>query len=330
MNTAACLLPEVNVLPLNPPVSAEEVEKPEENVQPLPNVSLKVPSDRDLQIYESAVFAGRSQRDVAREFGVSQPRVNQILREIAAWMADNTPSFCSGLTPEQKLRLVHYNVVQQLEYQRCSLMEAWEESRHGTETVSRTTIVNGVRRTTAVNRPCRANARYVDAAARVSLSIAKLVGWTPSAAVTEAPQDSPWWQMADEVTGDRKQETEESKQEAVGSGQPAEEPKSDLSPWGERARKPKLTRAEMDAITAEQEAVCASLQAQVEDLESKIRQRENSLSPGSGPLLPEEGNGAGRSRKQDKKREKRREFLREEATITNIRDAFGRKTPLTG
>lgn len=328
MNTAACLLPEVNVLPLNPPVSAEEVEKPEENVQPLPNVSLKVPSDRDLQIYESAVFAGRSQRDVAREFGVSQPRVNQILREIAAWMADNTPSFCSGLTPEQKLRLVHYNVVQQLEYQRCSLMEAWEESRHGTETVSRTTIVNGVKRTTAVNRPCRANARYVDAAARVSLSIAKLVGWTPSAAVTEAPQDSPWWNVEEE-SGVGGQESGGSGQSKVGGGHP-DASKVDLSLAEERAAKPKLTRAEMDAITAEQEAVCASLQAQVEDLESKIRQRENSLSPGSGPLLPEEGNGAGRSRKQDEKREKRREFLTEEATITNIRDAFGRKTPLTG
>ncbi|MFN0020484.1 MAG: hypothetical protein ACKVP0_19680 [Pirellulaceae bacterium] len=335
MNTAACLASDVDVLPLESCRGGSASLPPEETgtTSPPPvaagTACPTVPSDRDLQIYEAAVFAGRSQRDVAREFGVSQPRVNQILKEIAAWMADNTPSFCSGLTPEQKLRLVNYNVVQQLEYQRCSLMQAWEESRHGTETVSRTTIVNGVRRTTAVNRPCRANARYVDAAARVSLSIAKLSGWTPAATVTDAPQDSPWWQVGEQGTGDRGQETAGGRQSAVGSGQ-ADASRVDLSPAEERAANPNLTRAEMDAITAEQEAVCAALQAQVEELESKIRERGNSLSPGSGPLLPEEGNGASRSRKQDKKPEQRREFLREEPTITNIRDAFGRKTPLSG
>ena len=218
MNTAARLVSEVEELPLESCRAGSACLPPEEagTTSPLPvaagTACPTVPSDRDLQIYEVVVFAGRSQRDVAREFGVSQPRVNQILKEIAAWMADNTPNFCSGLTPEQKLRLVHYNVVQQLEYQRCSLMQAWEESRHGTETVSRTTIVNGVSRTMAQNRPCRANARYLDAAARTCLAIAKLAGWTPSEAVTEAPQDSPWWQV-DEESGDREQETEDSRTE---------------------------------------------------------------------------------------------------------------------
>ncbi|MCE9525311.1 MAG: hypothetical protein K8R36_04570, partial [Planctomycetales bacterium] len=218
MNTAACLVSDVDVLPMESVVGSQS-EKPVGDSPPLLGVNLKVPTDRDLQIYETVVFAGRSQREVAREFGVSQPRVNQILKELAAWMADNTPSFCSGLTPEQKLRLVHYNVVQQLEYQRCSLMQAWEESRHGTETVSRTTIVNGVSRTTAVNRPSRANARYIDAAARASLAIAKLTGWTPTATVTEAPQNSPWWQVADEESGVGGQESDGSRQSAVGSRQ---------------------------------------------------------------------------------------------------------------
>jgi hypothetical protein len=321
MNTAACLVSEVDLLPLESAFGSQS-EKPVGDSPLRSDISLKVPSDRDLQIYETAVFAGRSQREVAKEFGVSQPRVNQILKELAAWMADNTPNFASGLTPEQKLRLVHYNVVQQLEYQRCSLMQAWEESRHGTETVSRTTIVNGVRRTTALNRPSRANARYIDAAARTSVAIAKLSGWTPAAKVTEAPQDSPWWRMDEESEGSRP--------EAVGNKQEEARSKSDLSPWAERAKDPNLTRAEMDAITAEQEAVCAALEAKVAEQKSKNRQYENNLSLGTGPLLPEDVNGSRRSRKQDKKREKRREFLREEATITNIRDAFGRKASLSG
>ena len=323
MNTAACLVSDVDVLPLESVVGSGPTVSDGKS-PPLRDVSRKVPSDRDLQIYETVVFTGRSQRAVAREFGVSQPRVNQILKEIAVWMSDNTPSFCSGLTPEQKLRLVHYNVVQQLEYQRCSLMEAWEESSRGTETVSRTTIVGGVSRTTATNRPSRANSCYVDAAARTSLAIAKLSGWTPAAKITAAPQNSPWWQSGeeDQETGDRKQETECSSQQV-------EEPKSRLSDWEERARNPNLTRAEADAITAERQAICASLRAKAADLESKIRKAENGLSPESGPLVPAESKVPKQGHKQDKKREQRKDFLREEPTITNLRDAFGRKTALS-
>ena len=78
MNTAACLVSEVEVLPLES-VQAPQPNQPNVDVPPpLPEVSLKVPSDRDLEIYEMVVFAGRPQREVASKFGVSQPRVNQI------------------------------------------------------------------------------------------------------------------------------------------------------------------------------------------------------------------------------------------------------------
>ena len=79
----------------------------------------------------------------------------------------------------------------------------------------------------------------------------------------------------------------------------------------------------MDAITAEQEAVCAALQFEVEHLKSEIRKRENPRSPGTGALLSEEGNGSGRSPKQDEKREKRREFLRGEPPPLTIREYIG-------
>lgn len=317
MNTAACLVSDARVLPLES-VADQPARPAAELPPPLPDVSLKVPSDRDLQIYESAVFAGRSQREVAKEFGVSQPRVNQILKEMAAWMADNTPAFAAGLTPEQKLRLVHYNVTQQLEYQRCVLMEAWEASRTGTETISRTTIVDNVRRTTAYNRPRSGNVRFMNAASRVSLAIARLAGWTPRVVVPDAPQDSPWWQMGEEGVGSG-QEAEGGRQEAVGSRQ-QEESKNDLSSWEERAKNPNLTRAEMDAITAEQQTVIASLEARLEQLNQRKRETENTLSLGAGPLLPEERNGARRTRKEDKKRGERRDFLRGESPVKSISD----------
>ena len=331
MNAAACRIQEPDVLPLEAVNSPGIGNGPAQAPPPLPDVSLKVPSDRDLQIYETVVFAGRSQRAVAKEFGVSQPRVNQILKEIAVWMADNTPSFCSGLTPEQQLRLVHYNVVQQLEYQRCSLMEAWEESRRSTETISRTTIVGGVSRTTATNRPSRANSRYVDAAARTSLAIAKLSGWTPAVKVTDAPQNSPWWKSGEEEEGESRQEAESSRQ--------VDEPQSDLSDWEERARNPNLTRVEAEAIPAERQAICASLMAKVADLEAKIRKAENGLSTESGPLLPAEGDcpdsapkpRSGRKRSSRQEREiqnPRREFLRGGPSVMSIREYIGPASPL--
>src|SRR5690349_10782836 len=77
MNTAACLLAEPMVLPLEP-VPIAEPEEPVEAAPPPADVSLKVPTDRDFEIYEQAVFAGMPQRLVAKKHGISQPRVHQI------------------------------------------------------------------------------------------------------------------------------------------------------------------------------------------------------------------------------------------------------------
>jgi len=324
MNSAACLLAEPMVLPLEP-VPVAEPERPEEAAPRLAGVSLKVPTDRDFEIYEQAVFAGMPQRLVAEKHGISQPRVHQILREMAAWMADNTPAFAAGLTPEQKLRLVHYNVVQQLEHQRCVLMEAWETSRTGTETISRTTIVDNVRRTTAYNRPRSGKASFLNAAARVSLSIAKLAGWTPRVMVPDAPQDSPWWQVRDEEVGEEESgvRDQESEEEETGK-QETEEQKSGLSSFAERARKPDLTREEMDAITAEQEATCAALKEKIARLEGAVTQSQNTLSPGTGPLVPEHQNGSPRSRKETKNLDRRQEFLRGDPPVTSIHEFIER------
>jgi len=326
MNTAACLLAEPMVLPLEP-VPVAEPERPEEAAPRLADVSLKVPTDRDFEIYEQAVFAGMPQRLVAKNHGISQPRVHQILREMAAWMADNTPAFAAGLTPEQRLRLVHYNVVQQLEHQRCVLMEAWETSRTGTETISRTTIVDNVRRTTAYNRPRSGKASFLNAAARISLAIAKLAGWTPRVMVPDAPQGSPWWQVQEvagaEESGVRDQEPEE---EETGDGkQETEEQMSGLSSFAERARRPDLTREEMEAITAEQEATCAALKEKIARLEGAVTQSQNTLSPDTGPLVPEHQNGSPRSRKETKNLDRRQEFLRGDPPVTSIHEFIERK-----
>ena len=200
-------------------------------------------------------------------------------------------------------------------------MEAWETSRKGTETISRTTIVDNVRRTTAYNRPRSGKASFLNAAARISLAIAKLAGWTPRVMVPDAPQDSPFWQVQDD-----EEESVGGRQEAEGSEEAAEE-EGGLSSFAERAKKPDLTREEMDAITAEQEATCAALKEKLARLEGAVTPSQNTLSPspGTSPLVPEHQNGSPRSRKQDKNADRRQEFLRGDPPVTPIHEFMERK-----
>jgi len=65
--------------------------KPEKSTDP----SLKRPSERNIRIYEAVRIGLRSQRVVAAEFDISQPRVSQILRAV-------TPFF-DGLFPGDEL-----------------------------------------------------------------------------------------------------------------------------------------------------------------------------------------------------------------------------------
>lgn len=359
MNAAICPFPEgAAAAPLNSPREeavpndphpgplpkgeGEEIEKafsesrPESPARLPADVSLKVPSERDMEIYEQVVFARMSQREVAEMHEISQPRVHQILQEMAAWMADNTPGFVAGLTPAQRLRLVHYNVTKQLEHHQECLMEAWRESA-GLEVVRRTTIMGPVRQTVELERPTRGKPHYLHAASRVSQTLLKLAGWTPGTMIPSAPQDSPYWQETEE-SENRSRESEEGEEQEV-QEQEVEEPKPDLSSLAERARNPNLTRAEMDAITAEQEAVCEALKAKLERLEAQNRDAQNSLSPGSeslgsGPLLPEsvgrfsetvplrcpQGGEQVRERSHDAFSQRRR-FLRGEPPAMTFREA---------
>ena len=225
MNTAACLLPELVVLP-SESAPVPDSETPTADAPPLADISLKVPRSRDIEVYEQVVFACRSQRDVAEMHAISQPRVHQILHEMSAWMADNTPGFAAGLTPQQRLRLVHFNVTKQLEHQQQCLMEAWRESV-GVEVVSRTSIVGQVRRTVEVQRPTGGNFRYLHAAGRVSQALLKLAGWTPGTMIPSGPQDSPYWQVQEEEeesgveeeeTGVRSQKKRSQKKRRQGTG----------------------------------------------------------------------------------------------------------------
>lgn len=337
MNTAACLCPELDVLPHEPVLPPEPAEPAVPAPPPLTDISIKAPSSRDMEVYEDVVFAGMSQRQVAKKHGISQPRVHQILKELAAWMADHTPGYAAGLTPPQQLRLAHHTVTMQLRYHFERLMGAWRKSR-GQETVRRTTIVNGIRRTHEVERPSHGNPRYVREAGRVSLALFKLAGGQAGMEIADAPKDSPYWEAWEEEqeSGVRGQESEEDRvQRAEVGGQVSVAVKGGLSSLAERTRNPNLTRAEADTITAEQEAVYEATKAKLERLQAQQRETKNTLSLGSGPLLPEDGEvgnlrptgGSDRGRKRDERLDRRRDFLRGKPAVMTIREMIEPVSP---
>jgi hypothetical protein len=46
-----------------------------------------LPRPRDIWIFDGIVLFGRSPRDVARELGMTQPRISQIVNTMIAWLA---------------------------------------------------------------------------------------------------------------------------------------------------------------------------------------------------------------------------------------------------
>ena len=292
------------VLPLSEE-TVQEMPQPEKSWQQpteppeLPARKAKIPSERDVEIYQQVVFAHRSQRDVARSFGLSQPRVNQILREIAAWMADNTPGLFTGLSGPQRLRLLHYNARKQLEYHQQSLMGAWH-----------TSVDRDPEHPSGIKVPRRSfyhDVRYLREARKITTEILKLEGWKPGIVIPDPPQDSAYWDVPeDEEFADEEEQGEEGPLEepAENHGLGAEESSAaSLSRCSAEADETEKKIAEIKAVSAELRAACDEVRAGRERQQTQQRESEKRLSPagissanlspesislGSGPLAAED------------------------------------------
>jgi hypothetical protein len=63
-------------------------ETSQSEASPPPSRAAKrMPRPRDIWIFDEIVLFGRKQRDVARELGMTQPRVSQIVHQMVAWLA---------------------------------------------------------------------------------------------------------------------------------------------------------------------------------------------------------------------------------------------------
>ncbi len=286
--------------PVLPPQNTDAAEVPSHDANSPPNPPplpprLKIPSERDLWIYEQVVIYKMSQYEVAEESELSQPRVHQILQEMSAWVADNTPGLAASLTQEQQLRLVHYNSTRQLEHHHECLMEAWRNSIGNHVTTRVSTKETGPHKT-EVKRWNYGEIRYLREASRLALQMRK-AGMTPPPDVSPAPQDSPYWQLAAEEEAREAREAERESgdggQEAEGREQETGDTEQHLSRVAEMDESSPNAAAHDDPVIADLRATCAAQNAQIRELEVQERKLRKALSdlPLELPVEAEPANG---------------------------------------
>ena len=87
-----------------PPISGQATSDPRSPI----SRPCRVPSLRNREIFREAVIGGRSKTEVAKDFGVSQPRVSEICEQVRAWMIEHTAAEAEGLTESQRLNLAEH------------------------------------------------------------------------------------------------------------------------------------------------------------------------------------------------------------------------------
>jgi hypothetical protein len=112
--------------------------KTESNPLRVLNVSM-----RDLAIYQAVMVDGKSQRAMAVEHKLSQPRVSAIIKRVGRWLSQGVPPGFGELYRRDRLRVVSRLHRMRLEQLYCEAVEAWRKSDTTTHTIKEKTV-NGV------------------------------------------------------------------------------------------------------------------------------------------------------------------------------------------
>ncbi|HZN36761.1 MAG TPA: hypothetical protein VFB80_23185 [Pirellulaceae bacterium] len=93
------------------------------------SVSCKLPpSWRDFEVFRAVIVGGKSTREAAELFRLSQTRICQIVERTKAWQAEVLPAECP-LPEEGRLRLSQNIAVERIDSLYCEVMGAWRKSQ---------------------------------------------------------------------------------------------------------------------------------------------------------------------------------------------------------
>ena len=90
--------------------------------------ALKAPSERAQEIYYQATIESRSQREIAKEFQLSQPRVHQIVAKVMEWVGDTLPGVAGEMTARQRFQVAKQITRDRLMYYPGLLVEKFHQS----------------------------------------------------------------------------------------------------------------------------------------------------------------------------------------------------------
>jgi len=150
------------------------------------------PSGRDFEVHRAVVVGGKSTREAAEQFRLSQTRVCQIVERMRAWQAEVLPAE-APLTEDDGLRLAKNVAGARLDFLYCEVMDSWRQS-HGQVTQTRSPRFGDEVTTTKTSH---GDPKYLLAAMRLSKAAAELgavgglavpeedVGWAVPTTVEE-------------------------------------------------------------------------------------------------------------------------------------------------
>jgi hypothetical protein len=119
------------------------------------------PSERDFLVFQAVACDGRSTRQAAEQFDISQTRVMQIRRHVAEWIAREVPEGMD-LSPQERLRLAVHIANGRIDSLYSEAVEAWRESKAPV-----TSIRRGPSCEFHITRNSHGDPRYLLAASRL-------------------------------------------------------------------------------------------------------------------------------------------------------------------
>ena len=129
------------------------------------------PSERDFEVYRRTAVEGRTTREAAAEFNISQTRVMQLREKVFEWIGNHVPPL-ARLEPAERLRVAQTLACEQLQHQYDEAMHAWRTSAtavHVTRYVGRS-LEDGV----TMVKESQGDPRYLRLATQISKAISKL------------------------------------------------------------------------------------------------------------------------------------------------------------
>ena len=171
----------------------------------------KVPGERDWEAYRRVVVEREPTRQVAKELGISQTRVCQVVEHVVQFLAAELPDAADKLAEGRRIAVAKQIAASRMEHLYDELFQAWKTSQREEVLIRRTSLEDGTPKIVESARRDQGNVRYIAAATRVLQQLAKL--------------PSPW--LTTGVTAGAEQEKSP---EPVESLEPAESPESQCPP----------------------------------------------------------------------------------------------------